>query len=575
MVNPLHLLNYRSRKVASRERARVAVPVGAPSTDALFLVLRRMRAPLLTVLVMFSIAVYGLTLMPGTGRKLTAFEAFYQMSITVTTTGFGEVPHPFSYEQRMWVVFSLYMLVICWAYLISVLVTSIRDPGVQAAWHKQRFRTRVRRMTEGFILIVGYGQAGRRIGFELDERRRRFVVIDNNSLKVERVTVDQLSADVPAVEADCRNPASLGLAGLGNRRCQGVLALTGSDEANLAVLMSASLLRPGLPVIARYHNRRYQASMEDFQPTALINPFDRYGGYLALTLHHPVMHQLLTWLMDNDEHALPRVREGLRDGKWVVCADDRFGQEVAGDLRRSDLEVELVEPDNLKPDLAGVVGFVAGSDNETVNIAMAEHAKLTNPSVFVSVRQQTSTNRALLQALGVDSIFDPTDVVAREALARIVTPVFWTFVEEAVQRDDEWAREVRDRVVRRSGRVTPERDVIEIVPRHAPAIVRWLAGGRELTIRDFLRDPDDREVPLPVSVLMLVRGDELLLAPDEDTPLQRDDKVLVVGKANGIGDLSMALFQESAVAYVVTGEQVPSTWVWRKLTRRRSAGATA
>jgi len=40
------------------------------------------------------------------------FDAFYVMSYTATTIGFGEIPYPFSYAQRLWMTFSIYMTVI-------------------------------------------------------------------------------------------------------------------------------------------------------------------------------------------------------------------------------------------------------------------------------------------------------------------------------------------------------------------------------------------------------------------------------------------------------------------------------
>jgi hypothetical protein len=42
---------------------------------------------------------------------------------------------------------------------------------------------------------------------------------------------------------DVRDPGHLGIAGLGHPSCEGVLALTDDDEANLAVTMTAALLR--------------------------------------------------------------------------------------------------------------------------------------------------------------------------------------------------------------------------------------------------------------------------------------------------------------------------------------------
>jgi len=39
------------------------------------------------------------------------FDAFYFITYTATTIGFGETPFEFSYSQRIWVTFSIYLTV--------------------------------------------------------------------------------------------------------------------------------------------------------------------------------------------------------------------------------------------------------------------------------------------------------------------------------------------------------------------------------------------------------------------------------------------------------------------------------
>lgn len=579
MFNPIDLLNFRPRKIEPGRRKRVKVPTGVENTDVLFVVLRRMRTPFIVVIVTFSVNVAGLMLMPGRDtegnpRQLTLFDSFYQMTITLTTVGYSEVPYPFSYPQRMWLTLSIFTLVVVWAYAIGALLSVVQDSAVKDAVSAQRFRRQVRRLKEPFLLILGYGQAGRMVGLELDERRRRFVVIDNQRRRVDSITTDAHTADVAALEADCRNPAVLGMAGLGLEHCRGVLALTDDDDANLAVTMTVALLRPDLPVITRCLNRVVQHQMEDFGPAAVINPHDRYGGYLALALHRPVTHQLLVWLMGNDEDRLPEVRTGLGQGRWVVCGDGEFAQDVTSDLRGSGLEVAQIEPADDRQEFGDAVGFVAGTDSDLTNIALAQQARLANPEMYVSVRQQDSMHRPLLAALDVDSVFLPTDLVAREALARIIYPNFWRFIEEAVQQDEAWAVRTRDRLVKRCGRRVPQHDVITLSEREAPAVVRWLAG-HELTVSDLLRHPDDRSRLLPVVALLVVRDAELILTPQDDTTLSVGDQLLVAGKGEGLADLSDALFSSATTEYVAAGRVVPSTWVWRMLTERWRAGSGA
>ncbi|HEX7322716.1 MAG TPA: NAD-binding protein [Mycobacterium sp.] len=576
MTGPIHPLNFRPRKIEPRQRRRVGVPTGTETTDAVFIVLRRIRAPLIFLIMTFSFNVAGMMLMPGQDaagnpRHLTLFDSFYQMAITLTTVGYSEIPYAFSYPQRMWLTLSIFMLVVAWAYAIGVLLSLLRDPAFQDAVSAQRFRRRVRRLREPFLLILGYGHAGRMVSLELDARRRRFVVVDKQRRHVDAVTTDALTTDVPALEADCHDPAVLGMAGLGRDNCQGVLALTDDDDANLAAVMTVALMRPDISVIARCLNRTVQRRMEDFGPTAVINPHDRYAGYLALTLYRPVTHQLMTWLMDNDQNRLPQLRPGIAQGRWVVCGDGEFAQQVTSDLRSSGLAVDQVGPNDDQPELDGAVGFVAGTDNDMTNIAMAEHARLTSPDVFVSVRQQDRMHHPLLTALDADSVFVATDLVAREALARIVYPDFWRFIEAAVQQDEAWAVQTRDRLVKCCGHRVPQREGITLSDAQAPAVVRWLTH-HELTVGQLLHHPDDRSRTLPVVALLMVRGEELILTPDDDLMLHVGDRLLLAGSDGGLADLSDVLFNSAITEYVAVGRATPSTWVWRVLAERRNAG---
>ena len=52
---------------------------------------------------------------------------------------------------------------------------------------------------------------------------------------------------MPALVADAGDPGQLAVAGLDHPACEGVLALTEDDEANLAVAQTVALLRPGCP----------------------------------------------------------------------------------------------------------------------------------------------------------------------------------------------------------------------------------------------------------------------------------------------------------------------------------------
>jgi len=565
----------RGRRRASEPPGGAAIPTAAPATEVIFLIMRRMRVPLIVVITMFSFCTVGMMFVPGVDpqgdpHRLNAFDAFYQMTITLTTVGFTEAPFPFSYPQRMWMSMSIFLLVISWAYTIAVFIALIQSAAFQAAVAARQFRRQVDRLVEPFVILAGYGYAGQAVGLDLDEHYRRFVVIDKRDERVQSVASGELAFDVPAMQGDCTTPAVLGLAGLGRRECEGVLALTDDDDANLAVVMTTSLLRPDIPVLGRCASHHTRARMEHFAPGSAINADDRFGDYLALSIHQPVTNQLLRWLMDNDQEVLPPLRLDLAGRRWEVCAEGEFGEAVTADLAAAGIAVDLVDQAG-EPDLSGPVGFVVGTSSDTVNIAMAEQIRKANPDAYLVLRQQTNANKALLETLRIDSVFIATEVVAREVLARILTPEFWSFIEFALTRDDPWATGVRDHLVQRCGRRAPGRETIRLTAAHAPAIAAWLGRGQTLTLRDLMRAPDDRETMLPMAALALIRDGEPRYLPDEDIPLALGDRILLLGKSAGLSQLGEICHYPATVEYLATGRDVPLTWVWRRLTARRRA----
>jgi hypothetical protein len=67
--------------------------------------------------------------------------------------------------------------------------------------------------------------------------------------------------------------------------------------------------------------------------------------------------------------------------------------------------------------------------------------------------------------------------------------------------------------------------------------------------------------------LLVLRGEEALLAPGGDLVLQQDDELLFAGRAVVHRAVETTLVVEGVADYLLTGHRVPSGWIWRKLTR--------
>ena len=137
------------------------------------LIMRQMRVPLLILLTVYTVAIVGMTLVPGRDPNgniwyMSFFHAFYFVSYMGTTIGFGELPYPFSDAQRMWTLFSMYTTVIAWIYAIGSVLSLVQDEALKRIITEERFARAVRSIHQPFYLICGYGDTGRALVSALD-----------------------------------------------------------------------------------------------------------------------------------------------------------------------------------------------------------------------------------------------------------------------------------------------------------------------------------------------------------------------------------------------------------------------
>jgi voltage-gated potassium channel len=588
---------FSRREPVGRIPSRVQIESSVQASSTIFLVMRRMRAPLITLIVIFFISVVGLTLIPGINpdgqpARLSLFESFYFMSYTATTIGFGELPWPFTPGQRLWVTFSIYLSVVGWAYAIGSLLTLLQDRSFRQALALRRFTRKVARLREPFLLVAGYGRAGELLAQSFDALGQQLVVIDESSDRVDALDLGSYHADIPGLVADAANPHHLSAAGLDHPFCTGVLALTSDDETNLAITMTAALLRPNLPVVSRTVSAPIADRMRAFGTPAVVNPFDRFGEHLRLALHAPASYQLLTWLEAGPGAELPKRGHPPTQGRWVMCGYGRFGREVTADLRAAGLEVSIIEPAEqgepepgvivgdaseaevlARADLAGAVGLVAGTDNDTTNLSMLASARRLNPELFLAARQNRPTSAALFEAMRVDALLVPTEVVAHEVYAQVSTPMLWRFIQEMPARGDQWAADLIQRLRHNCGHELPALWKVKLDREQAPALTGWLAEGK-VALGDLLRSPEDRERRLRAVPLLLLRGGDAVLTPDGEMVLARDDELLFAGQSSERRELESTMVVDSTGAYVLFDQHIPSSWVWRKLSRKHSTPST-
>ncbi|MCU1619132.1 MAG: putative transporter with a NAD-binding domain, partial [Modestobacter sp.] len=221
-----------------------------------------------------------------------------------------------------------------------------------------------------------------------------------------------------------------------------------------------------------------------------------------------------------------------------------------------------------RADLAHAVGFVAGTDNDTTNLSLVAAARRINPDLFVAARQNQPTSAALFAAMDVDALLVPTEVIAHEIYAQLSTPLLWRFVRELPGQDDAWAAALIDRLTEECGTHLGALWKVRLNRAEAPSLGVWLDRGA-LRLGDLLRSPDDREERLPVVPLLLIRGGECVLAPDDDVTLRAGDELLLAGRPMARRALEKTLMVDAVPEYLISGRRVPVSWIWRRITRQQ------
>lgn len=554
--------------------------------SAFFLALRRMRAPIILLITLYSIAVVGLTLIPGVDAEgqptppLSFFHAFYFISYTATTIGFGEIPNPFSDAQRMWVTVCIYLTVIGWSYSVVTLIALFQDKGFQNTLTTNRFLRRVRQLKEPFYLICGCGETGSLIAHTFDRRSQAFVVIEKDDLRVQEVDLLDFKTDTPALTADARQPEVLLMAGLKHPKCRGVLAITNDEEANLAIAIAVRLLNPKIPVIARARSPSAVANMASFGTDHIINPFERFADLLSFAVAAPEGFRLVELLTSLPDTPFPQPHQPPL-GKWILCGYGCFGHALANHLLPAGIQLTIIDPSAADADqqisgdgteartliqagIKNAVGIIAGSDNDVNNLSIAVTAHELKPELFVVVRQNHAANSLLFDAYGADFMMVPSRIVAQECIAILTAPLLAHFLVLQRQQTESWSHALVESLQTLCHGRTPNVWGIHLNAADAPAAWKTLLRGSNISLGQILRDGTDREQALAILPLLIKRDADFFLLPDQDFALQAGDQLLLASSHGTQRNLQYTLQNLNELAYVLSGENHASSWLWRK-----------
>jgi len=419
-----------------------------------FLVLRFMRRPLMLLVAVYSVSMVGWVMIPGpvidgVPQEMSLFHAFYFLTYTATTTGFGEIPYAFTDLQRMWSIASLYAGVVAWLYAIGAIIQLVQNPHFRHAVAERRFANKIARLSEPFVIVCGFGNTGSLLTRGLSDNGITAVILDVDPDRVMALYLRDYRVAMHALCADARVPQHLIEAGLMRENCQAVVALTGDEEANLKIATTARLLNESLRVIVKSTSEEYEQTLSTLGTDVhIVDPFRAYAGYLRATIRNPLIHMFNAWLV-GAPHANLAMYPEIPHGRWILCGYGRMGRSIHTALASAGIEVTVIDPsleaqeveggtyicgrgsqDQLRA--AGVedaAGIVVGTNRDPENLGIVLNARTLNPEIFILVRQNRHRNEVVFSAAQADLIMQPSLVTARRMLFVLIAPLLRDFYD--------------------------------------------------------------------------------------------------------------------------------------------------
>ena len=508
------------------------------NNNALWIILHKLRIPLLVIIVTYSVAILGMVLIPGMDDNgnvyhLTFFDAFYFVSYMASTIGFGEAPYAFTYEQKLWVSFCIYITVIGWFYGLGALVSAVTDKTLKFEMMRSRFRKKVREIESDFVIVLGYTHVNAEIIRKLHTANMEVVLIDEDEEKINFFMLEELTQDVPVMVGDALLTETLQDAGILRNNCRGIVALFKNEEYNFRISILTKFLNSKVKVIAKSTHDDISKSILDTDIAKVINPFEVFAKRVDVALRSPHTLILENWIYGNSD--LSEEPLYLPEGKYVICGYGRFGKALQTKFNKYGIEHVFIDAKRLanhkmieegsfiraNPDdkdilldvgIKEAVALIVGTKNDIDNLSIVITAKKLNPNIYIIARENTMQEVSVFQAADIDWLFMIEQIYINKTSMALVNPIKYRFLKLVLIQKNDWTKSLINLLKNQVGS-NPLLVRLDVEEESAYALYHELLNGVDIEIETLLRSLENREERNHALPLLLYRAGEEILLP--------------------------------------------------------------
>lgn len=314
----------------------------------------RLRTSVILLVSIVLFGTFGYTII----EHMPLFDSFYMTLITISTVGFSEI-RPLTQAGRMITV----VIIISGISLLTYTMGQVAQIFVEGELRKLFGRRKLERniaLLEDHYIVCGYGRIGEVICKELADEKIPFLVVEQDTTKIEVLERDgylYLAKDATADET---------LLEAGLLRAKGVATAVSSDADNVFITLTAKGLRPDIFVLSRAADIKNEAKLLRAGASRVVCPYNMGGSRMAQILKKPTVVDFLDSAMMSGEF-------GLSIQEAVILPTSRLvGKTVMESNLRRDFGAMIIAIKKTTGDMAFSPGPHATFDAGDVIVAITK-----------------------------------------------------------------------------------------------------------------------------------------------------------------------------------------------------------
>ena len=552
------------------------------NNSSLWIILQRMRLPFTIIVLTYAIAMVGLLMIPGIDDKgniyhLSIFDAFYFISYTATTIGFGETPYPFTYAQKMWVSASIYLTVLGWFYGIGTLVSLLQDKLFLSEIARAKFVRSVNRIKEDFVIILGYNETTSEIIRKMIDDNMRVVVIEKEQQRVDYLNLEGFIPHVPVLVADVHSPISLECAGIKSIHCKAIISLFESNLLNMRVTLASRILNPHIKIAVRSSTDIETSNLLDAGANIVENPLEIISYQIKMALNSPSLFKLENWLYNID--TLDCKTFSIPKEKIMICGFGRLGKSVYSVFTNNGIQPVVVEinMDVVTESIAkGLDTIVCGNaedrilleklnikdmnlvivatNDDTTNLSIVSTIRSVNRHTMIIARENELSDFSIFSNARIDHIFLPSEILIHKTTNAIINPLSEQLIRHLQLKDEEWGQQLLSKLIKNIN-INPITFELNINKNEAIELFHYLSNSEnKVTLNDIRKSRRDRNQFNNIVPLLITRCGEDILLPPCDIELQIGDRILLACDENSQNDVEYIVNNLYEFHYIMTGQ---------------------